>query len=403
MRRTWMSQRELRRLEVLSRVKEGELQLVNAAELVGVSYRQAKRLWKRYREQGPEGLKHRSAGRRSNRAKPERFREKVLRLVRSQYGGEEGKRFGPTLAAEHLESDDGLKVNAETLRLWMVAAGLWSRQRKRKQHRKRRERKKHLGELVQLDGSFHDWLEGRGPELCLLNLVDDATGTTLSQLHEQETIWAAADVLRAWVETYGVPHALYTDWKNVYVREPTEAEWLAGEASRLAGIWADVPEARDADYPSQLPAGQGAGGAEPRDPAGPADPENAAAEDRDDRGSEPVSAATRSAGSQPAVSTGARLPGGLSPAGAGPARVGSDFPAGGRADDQQRLGGEIPGAVFANRAGEPVRPGGREGDGVGGARGQTESAVSRPRGELARDSRASAQIETGAAGPRSCP
>jgi hypothetical protein len=66
--------------------------------------------------------------------------------------------------------------------------------------------------------------------MCLMNLVDDATGTTWSQLHEQETIWAAADVFRAWVETYGVPHALYTDWKNVYVREPTEAERLAGEA-----------------------------------------------------------------------------------------------------------------------------------------------------------------------------
>jgi hypothetical protein len=82
---------------------------------------------------------------------------------------------------------------------------------------------------VQLDGSFHAWLEERGPELCLMNMVDDATGTTLSQLHEQETIWAAVDVLRAWVEKYGVPRALYTDWKNVYVREATEAEMMAGK------------------------------------------------------------------------------------------------------------------------------------------------------------------------------
>lgn len=224
-----MSRRELRRVEVLARVQAGELKLVNAAELIGVSYRQGKRLWKRYREEGPEGLQHRSAGRASNRAKPKQWREKVLRLVRKKYGGEPGKRFGPTLAAEHLETDDGLQVNAETLRLWMLAEGLWSRQRKRKQHRQRRERKAHWGELVQLDGSFHPWLEERGPELCLMNMVDDATGETVSELHEQETTWAAADVFRQWVEKYGVPHSLYTDWKNVYVREPTEAERLAGE------------------------------------------------------------------------------------------------------------------------------------------------------------------------------
>ena len=224
-----MSAKELRRVEVLSRAKAGELKVVDAAELMGVSYRQGKRLWRRYREEGAEGLQHRSAGRAGNRAKPRKFREQVLGLVRKKYGGEEGKRFGPTLAAEHLEQDDGLPVDSETLRRWMLAEGLWSRGRKRKAHRTRRERRKHFGELVQLDGSFHDWLEGRGPKLCLMNLVDDATGTTWSQLHAAETIWAAADVFRAWVETYGVPHALYTDWKNVYVREPTEAELLAGE------------------------------------------------------------------------------------------------------------------------------------------------------------------------------
>lgn len=224
-----MSAKELRRVEVLSRVKAEELKVVDAAELMGVSYRQGKRLWRRYREEGAAGLQHRSAGQRSNRGKPLRFREKVLRRVRSKYGGEPGKRFGPTLAAEHLEQEDGLQVDAETLRRWMLAAGLWSRGRKRKPHRKRRERRKHFGELVQLDGSFHAWLEERGPELCLMNLVDDATGTTHSQLHEQETIWAAADVYRAWVETYGVPHTLYTDWKNVYVVEPREEQRLAGE------------------------------------------------------------------------------------------------------------------------------------------------------------------------------
>ena len=226
-----MSRRELRRVGVMGRAQAGDLKLVDAAELMGVSDRQAKRLWKRYREEGPAGLRHRSAGRLSHRARPPEFRAKVLRLVRKKYGGEEGERFGPTLAAEHLESDDGLKVDSETLRRWMLVEGLWSRGRKRKQHRRRRERKEHLGELVQLDGSFHEWLEGSGGKQCLMNMVDDATSKTLSELHQQETTWAAADVLRAWVEKYGIPHCLYTDWKNVYLREPTARERLRGQES----------------------------------------------------------------------------------------------------------------------------------------------------------------------------
>ena len=90
------------------------------------------------------------------------------------------------------------------------------------------ERKAHFGELVQLDGSFHWWYEARGPRGCLMNLVDDATGRTLARLGDEETIWAAADVLRRWIERYGVPLALYTDWKNVYVRVPNAEEQVTG-------------------------------------------------------------------------------------------------------------------------------------------------------------------------------
>jgi len=224
-----MSKRELGRVEVLARVRSRELRVVDAARLLRVSYRQAKRLWKRYGEEGAAGLKHRSAGRRSNRAYPERLRRKVLGLVREKYGGPVGERFGPTLAAEHLASEDGLQVDAETLRRWMLGEGLWSRERKRRRHRRRRERKAHFGEMVQMDGSFHRWLEERGPEGCLMDLVDDATGTTLARLGEQETIWAAADALRAWIERYGVPLALYVDWKNLYKRGATVRERLRGE------------------------------------------------------------------------------------------------------------------------------------------------------------------------------
>jgi len=227
--RSEMSKRELGRVEVLARVRSGELRVVDAAALLRVSYRQAKRLWRRYGEEGAAGLKHRSAGRRSNRGYAERFRQKVLGRVREKYGGPVGERFGPTLAAEHLASEDGLRVDAETLRRWMLAEGLWSRERRRRRHRRRRDRKEHFGEMVQMDGSFHRWLEGRGPEGCLMDLVDDATNTTLARLGEEETIWAAAEALRAWIERYGVPEALYVDWKNLYKRCATAQEGLRGE------------------------------------------------------------------------------------------------------------------------------------------------------------------------------
>src|SRR5215467_412527 len=107
--RTALSAREVERAGVLRRVKEGKLKLVNAAQLLGISPRQAKRLWKRYREQGIQGLQHRAAGRRSNRAKPEKFRKQVLALVRDKYSGGIEERFGPRLAAEHLASEDGLE------------------------------------------------------------------------------------------------------------------------------------------------------------------------------------------------------------------------------------------------------------------------------------------------------
>lgn len=227
-----MSLKELRRAEALARVKREELSLKEASDWLGLSYRQMKRAWARYRRGGAKALVHGNVGWRSGRARPEAARKRALELVRAHYGGAVSERFGPSLAAEHLAADHGLTVAAETLRRWMLAEGLWSGARRRKPHRRRRERKEHFGELVQMDGSFHDWLEGRGPRGCLMNMVDDATGTMLAQLGKEETIWAAAGILQAWIKRYGVPRALYTDWKNVYVRRPMTAEELAGEMPR---------------------------------------------------------------------------------------------------------------------------------------------------------------------------
>ena len=222
-----MSASELKRVGVMDRVQAGTLQVGSAAQLLGISYRQAKRIYRRYRVEGAKGLRHRSVGRPSNRATAAGTRQRALALVREKYSGAVDERFGPTLAAEHLASEDQITVDHETLRRWMLDAGLWSRARKRSPHRRRRERKAHFGELVQLDGSFHQWFEQRGSERCLLTLVDDATGRSHGRFSAQETIWAAVAVLREWIAAYGVPQALYTDGKNVYVRKPTEEERLS--------------------------------------------------------------------------------------------------------------------------------------------------------------------------------
>jgi transposase len=250
-----MSRKEFERGSVMDRVEGGTLSLKEAAELLRLSYRQAKRVYRRYRGEGASGLVHGNVGRVSNHARGREERERVLDLVREHYGGAvdrgAGQRFGPTLAAEHLWADHGIEIPVNTVRDWMMGAGLWSRVRRSQPKASRRERRAHFGELVQLDGSFHDWFEGRGrregQRSCVMNMVDDASGETLLRFGEQETTWAAADILKGWIEQHGVPRALYTDWKNVYKRQATSAEQAVGD-SRAHAVWADVCEAGDRNH-----------------------------------------------------------------------------------------------------------------------------------------------------------
>ena len=223
-----MSEEETRRCGVMGRVKAGELKQVEAAAMLSLSYRQMNRLYQRYLKFGSKGLIHGQVGKVSNRAKSGKIRRQVVELVKEHYSGGPGERFGPTLGAEHLSEDHGIEVDAETLRRWMLAEGLWTRERKRKAYRQRRMRRAHFGELVQMDGSFHAWLEDRGPEGCLINMVDDATSKGLATITDEETTWAVADTLRAWVEKYGIPGALYVDWKTVYLVQITERQKQEG-------------------------------------------------------------------------------------------------------------------------------------------------------------------------------
>ncbi len=218
-----MSLKERRRLEALSRVQAEELTLVEASELLGLSYRQTKRSWARYQQDGDAGLVHRGRGRLSNRRSDEAKKQRAVALYQERYSD-----YGPTLAAECLASEEGLTVAVSTLRRWLTDSSLWRRRRRRRVHRSRRPRRLHRGELVQMDGSFHDWFEGRLGWAVLMVLIDDATGTILARFYEKESWATAADVFRHYLGVHGIPRGLYVDQHSIYRadREPTAEELL---------------------------------------------------------------------------------------------------------------------------------------------------------------------------------
>lgn len=204
-----MNKKERMRKAIFEMVKQKRLTLVQASIQCELSYRQTLRVYADYLSKGDAGLTHQSRGQRSNRKHP--HREEIISLYQAKYEG-----FGPTLASEYLFDEDGLCVNRETLRQWLLKEHLWKKQRKHSPYRQRREPKAQFGELVQIDGSIHDWFE-TGIHSCLLNMVDDATSKTLSRLDSGETTRVVFLTMWKWIECYGVPLAFYVDLKNVYV------------------------------------------------------------------------------------------------------------------------------------------------------------------------------------------
>lgn len=208
--RVAMSQRERDVLKVMQGVSDGKRTQAEAARLLRRSVRQVRRLQRRLEASGDEVLVHGLRGRPSNhRADPE-VRRRVLRAYREGY-----RDFGPTLAAEKLAAE-GITVGVETLRRWLLAAGLWERRRHRDPHRSRRPRRECFGELVQMDASIHDWLEGRGETGVLIALIDDATGRILARFYPGGTVEAHLDLLGVWLRRYGRPMAVYTDRHSIF-------------------------------------------------------------------------------------------------------------------------------------------------------------------------------------------
>ena len=202
-------QRELKRLHVIRKVMEGTVTQRDAAGLISLTERQIRRIVKRIREEGDEGIRHKSRGRPSKRKLP--FKERIVELYRERYPD-----FGPTLFTEKLQEREGITVSRETVRIWLIQEGEWKKHRKRKAHRQWRERKDHFGEMLQMDGSHHDWFEGRGPRCVLMAYIDDATGRVYARFYDYEGTIPAMDSFKKYIAKYGIPLSVYLDKHTTY-------------------------------------------------------------------------------------------------------------------------------------------------------------------------------------------
>jgi len=221
-----MSQRERDRLKVLHEVAKRHLTQRQAAAQLGLTERWVRKLLGRLRVEGDRGVVHRSRGRPSNRKLPEAWRARAVARVQAAY-----RDFGPTLAGEYLAERDGIAVSKETLRQWLMAAGVWKARRRRlKEVHTWRPRRECRGELVQWDTSEHAWLEGRGPEPYLIIMIDDASNRLQARFAPHDSTEENLRMLKIYLQRWGRPVAFYTDQAGLFkVNRPANPEeQLAG-------------------------------------------------------------------------------------------------------------------------------------------------------------------------------
>ena len=212
-----MTQADRDRLVALNKAEKKLITQRQAAEEIGVSERQFRRLLKRYRTEGDQAVVHRLRGRSSNRRREEETKRRAIGILRQQ----EYEGFGPTLASEYLANKHGVKASKETVRTWMVEAGLWqARKAKVGRVHSWRERRERFGELVQWDTSDHDWLEGRGERLYLITMIDDATSRMFARFVRSDSTESNLQVLEQYLERFGRPLEFYTDKAGHFVTTP---------------------------------------------------------------------------------------------------------------------------------------------------------------------------------------
>ena len=243
-----MSQSEIERISIIEQVLKKRMKQAKAGELLKISPRQIRRIVSAYRKEGAAGIVSKQRGRTSNHRHSDEMKAEVMDLVHQRYAD-----FGPTLAAEKLLEQHDLSVNRETVRHWMMDAGLWKAKRKKKvKLHQSRQRRACFGELIQLDGSHHDWFEGRSEKCCLLVLIDDATSQLVGlKFEEQETTLGYFRVVREYIERCGRPLSFYSDKASVFrINHPesthegqTQFERAMGELD-IELICANSPQAK---------------------------------------------------------------------------------------------------------------------------------------------------------------
>jgi hypothetical protein len=235
-----MSQREADRLQLLQQTEKGKITVSETSELLGISERQTYRLLKRIKENGIKGIIHRLRGRKSNRGYPDKLKEEVIVLYRKQYSD-----YGPTLFSEMLTEYHNLSIDHDTIRKWLRDKAITTSLRKKRPHRQRRERRSCFGELLQFDGSDHDWFEGRGAKCCLINSVDDATGKVHIRFAISENTQDTMLTMWDYVNLYGIPRSLYTDRDSVYHAEGVLTDFgRAMKELNVQMIFARSPQAK---------------------------------------------------------------------------------------------------------------------------------------------------------------
>ena len=216
-----MNKKEQRRLMVLNKLEKGEMKNEEAAQLLCLSGRHVKRLRSAYRMKAASALAHGNRGRKPVHALSEEVCNRIVELIQHRYMGFNQQHF-----TEMLMEKEGISVSRSTVRRILSRAGIRSPRRRRPpKHRKRRERYPQEGMLLQIDGSPHEWLEGRGPRLSLIAAIDDATGKVVGALfREQEDAQGYFLLIKQIVATYGIPMALYHDRHGIFERSPLDKE-----------------------------------------------------------------------------------------------------------------------------------------------------------------------------------
>ena len=222
-----MSFKEIERLRIIHKVLDKQVTQVKAAEILGLSERQVRRIVRRVKSGGDRSIVHRRRGQAAANKMPKELEDRIGEIIKDEYPD-----FRPSLASEKLWEYHAIRVGREKLRQIMIERGLWKVRKPRDRHIYQwRERKAYCGEMVQMDGSHHAWLEDRGPRLVLMGYIDDATNRFFGRFYDYEGVFPAMDSLEHYIRLYGLPVSLYLDKHSTYktTRQPDTEELLKGQ------------------------------------------------------------------------------------------------------------------------------------------------------------------------------